>query len=624
MLRSRFDRINQLAQTLDKEDPWVREHLTLAEEHPELVPTIQKILASEAEVRGYDLAKLPIFGQKGIPKPQRPILLGNITWDNQIKEPVCVSQESFEVSAGIFGSPKTGKSTLIMFLAPQVVSHGIGVIFFDSQHEFPRLIKLLPPEKVFVFDPETDRDNIYEPPPNVPVTEWRSALEKWFRSQNLKEGGSNLISETLESAYISADNSGRKYPNINDHLAALQARQYRVGTRHYAYYESAEDRIKRLATIPAFKCDSGYPLERLMDKVLIFKVGHLSDDKRIAYVTAKLLKLNAFYQKNVSKPGLKNICVLDECHIYVNPKVSQKYDLAEGIIPELTRSMRKYGQSFWFSTQVLTGISSSILGVLDNLFLFRLVHGASLYAISKSRYFNEEQLEYLATAPLRHMVVQSLEYPEAILVRVPDVQIPDVTEEEVSDFMKQKLESLPWTPDRSQEGTQIVSTSLSEPEKRWVKADDDLVRLLKNVAENPLLGVNERREALGWNAWHMQSRIQDCLQISFLKPPVSISFGGPGNSKKFLQLTEKGARFIGIEDFDSIQLPGKGSDTHKILQNILAQKLKAEGKNAFVEYTVNGKAVDVAILAEDGTYQALELELDPKNPHVEQNIVKDF
>lgn len=90
-----------------------------------------------------------------------------------------------------------------------------------------------------------------------------------------------------------------------------------------------------------------------------------------------------------------------------------------------------------------------------------------------------------------------------------------------------------------------------------------------------------------------------------------------------LQLSEKGAQFIG-GDYEFLQLKGKGSDEHKFLQNIVAERFKSNGKSAFVEYCLNGKSADIVVLDGDGKYDAYEIELDPANPHVIENVNKDL
>jgi hypothetical protein len=622
MFMSRQDKLKQLEKTLGENDEWVRDNLATVANYPETIHTIEKLLSAEAEARGFDLSKLPIFNLNVKPRPEKPIFIGRTVWDDVQRGEVHLPLESFSVSSGIFGTTNAGKSSFIDYLTPQIVEHGIGMIFFDAEGQFKRLIKRINPEKVYIFNVSNDKENPYAPPPGVPLGEWKQSLETWYRHKNLKEGATNLISESLETTFNTAKESGREYPNVFDHLAVLQARQYRPGSRHAGYLESAEDRVKRVASMECYQCDSGYPLESLLDKVVVYDLSGLTDDRRIAYTLIKLLKLSSYYQRNRVGNGLRTICVLDECQVYVSAKISDKYDYAEHLLGQLPRTMRKYGLAFWYATHILTGLSPSLLGVLDNLFLFRTVHAGSLYLLSKSRNLSEEQLEYLATEPDRQMVLQSNLYPEATLIRVPDIELPDVTDAEVQEFMREKLAALPWTPDRSQANAQAISISKPENKPKWVSADDDLKKLLRNIAEEPFIGVNERCAKMQWNAWHIQERIKDALQVQFIKQPVSVALGGRGNSKKFLLLTEKGARFAGVE-LEQIQLSGKGSDLHKVLQNLITIRLREKGMNCLVEHTLGSKAVDVAILKEDGSYEAIEIELDPACPHVVDNITKD-
>lgn len=98
-----------------------------------------------------------------------------------------------------------------------------------------------------------------------------------------------------------------------------------------------------------------------------------------------------------------------------------------------------------------------------------------------------------------------------------------------------------------------------------------------------------------------------------------INFGTRGNPKTYVVLKPKGADLIGAK-WESVRLRGKGSTEHIILQNIISEALRNEGREVEIEFTANGKPVHIAEIRQEEAI-AYEIELAPSHEHVVENAV---
>jgi hypothetical protein len=504
------------------------------------------------------------------------------------------------------------------------------IIFFDHQDEYKKVVAVFPAGTLAVLTPEKDRDNPLEPPPYVSIEEWKSKVIDWLREGlYLRDGSCNLLRTVLDNVYGVADKSDqqeRRYPTVKDVITALEAMEFKAGTRQAGYLETLLNRFKNLGPLlKTFDCEKGYPLEKILQYSVVYRLGSLSDDHRLLYTNLKLMKFCAYREKQGEFNEPEFIFVIEEAHLYTSSKLEMRADLGEPYIFTLARTIRKKGASIILIEQVPASLPYQMLGNISTKIVLRLGDVRSIEKLADSMVLNPMQAEKIPVLPFRQGIFQSPEHPNPILFQIPEIHYQPVSEEEVQRSNEKILATLEFVPAWQDETKIEVVDPAEKKEKRgWVSVKEPHKNLLEDIRSFPFDGINERRERMhNWSPWFTQKVIMELEQIGFIKTPVSVSLGGRGNPKKMLQLSEKGAKFIGV-DYDAIQLKGKGSDEHKFLQNMGAEKLKSSGKNAFVEYCSNGKSADIVILADDGTYHSFEIELDSTNPHIIENVKKDL
>lgn len=559
------------------------------------------------------------------------IFIGNILLNDSYGGQLTVPLESFGEHSAVFGTTGSGKSFLIMHIAPQLREKGITVIIFDCEGEYGKLLKSCPPEYILILTPQTDRDNFLEPPPGVSPKEWLNKLRNILREVfYLRDGAINLLIDVLTNLYEERGvfNGSDDYPTIIDLIKYLDSLSFRPGSRFSGYHESLVNRFKGLfeSLEDVICCKKGFDLTKKKEgKIIIYDISSLSDDVRSFYVNLKILR-EALYREKLLPQGMKVAFVIEEAHSLYNHSIAQRYDLGEPFVFRSARTLRKRGIFNIYSDQVPSELPAPLSANVNNHFVLKIVNGKCIRRVAQSINLLKEQAEYLPVMEKRECIVQSGDFPEPLLIEIPELSFEYVSPQEIEAHMKPILENLEYTPLEDKEsykiekGMDMTRTGVSKkPEEKpgqlWKK-------ILEFVSEKGAVQPTEVFQTFGitsiWNGRKIVAEMEKQKMIE----TCSVCTGFRGNRKNYLTVTPKGAEFIG-QDYDQIRLLGKGSLEHRVLQWLISQSMKESGKNAVIEYHFNGKSVDIVEIKEDRSI-AYEIELLPSHPHVSENVIKDL
>ncbi|MGD2091872.1 MAG: ATP-binding protein [Candidatus Aminicenantes bacterium] len=559
------------------------------------------------------------------------IYIGEILSGSGYAGKLVIPIESFAKHSLIVGSTGEGKSFLIKFVLPQLIARGITVVIFDSENEYKDLLGVVGPEKILIFDAHaTDRENILEPPPGVTIKEWISKLKNIFREVfYLRDGAINLLGDVLTELYRKKGclDGGDDYPTIADLLKSLYSLSYKPGSRHSGYLESLINRFKGLIENlgDVICCKKGFDLTKEKEgKIIVFRTGSLSDDAVNLFVPYKLLK-EASYREKLPPQGPKIAFVIEEAHTLYNSSLAQRYDLGEPFTSRGARLHRKRGIFYIYSDQVPSELPAALSANVNNNFVFKIVHGPCIRRIAQSINLLPEQAEYLPVMPKRHCIFHSGDYPDPVLVEIPELCFPYISEDAVKSHMESILARLDYTP-ADETAVIELSTGMSsfgqnQSRKSNQKPNQIWKKILNVVAEKQPISLTEIYQDSGVDHWAGR-KILESMEKQDLIEACAVGFGARGNPKTFVVLKPKGAEFIGA-DYDKVKLAGKGNTEHVILQNLLAQAMRNSGKTVSIEYYANEKSVDICEIRDDRSI-AYEIELQPSHPHVAENIRKDF
>lgn len=407
------------------------------------------------------------------------------------------------------------------------------IVFFDTQEECGKLVPVFPAGTLAVLSPTEDRDNPLEPPPYNSTEEWKSDVIDWLREGlYLRDGSCNLLRTVLDNVYGIADRPDqqeRRFPTVKDVITALEAMEFKAGSRQAGYLETLLNRFKNLGPLlKTFDCEKGYPLERILQYSVVYRLGSLSDDHRLLYTNLKLRKFCAYREKQGEFSEPEFLFVIEEAHLYTSPKLEMRADLGEPYIFTLARTIRKKGASIILIEQVPASLPYQMLGNINTKIVLRLGDVRSVEKLADSMVLNPMQAEKIPVLPFKQGILQSPEHPSPILFQIPEIHYQPVSEQEVQKSNEKILATLEFVPARQDETKIEVVDPAEEKEKRgWVTVKDPHKKLMEDIHSFPYDGINERRERMdNWSPWFAQKVIMELEQVGFIKKPVSVNLGG--------------------------------------------------------------------------------------------------
>lgn len=624
------EEIERRANLLGKNLPNIRRIVQYVALNPYNAEKVLKHMNLMLRNMGFDPSNLPLFGQE-LPKGvNQGIKFGNVIFGRETDRILFVPGASFGRHSLVSGVTGCGKSTLVKSTIPQFVAQKIYPWIFDQENEYKVLLRTMDPEDIYVFDIGTDRDNFLQPPPGVTPNEWIAKLKNLFREAFfLRDGSINLFDTIIRNLYANRGvfDGSENYPTILDVVNFLKTIEFKPGTRFFGFQESLLNRCSGIQQDlgDCQKCRTGYSLPALLKKCVIYRTIGLSDDMRNFYIYLKMMKTLA-YKEKLPPAGLKTLFVIDEAHKLYNKEIAGRHDLGEPMIFSNARTFAKRGIGCIYLDQVPSELPPALFANINNHFLMRLVNGKCIWRISQATNLRQEQSEYLPIMRDRETIIQSGDFPEPLLFKVPELRFEHVDDEEVDRHMKMVLSKIEYVP--AFEALHVV-TKDSVPEMPGLKKQKSGDRpniawteTAKIIAEVGYISLGDLYAHLNQISPWLSRKAVFTMEKQGLIELCPISFGTRGNPKTYAVLKAQGADFIGLK-FDDVKLAGKGSTEHIILQNLLAEVMKDAAKSVAIEHSANGKAVDIAEIKSDGAI-AYEIELSPAHPHVAENALRDL
>ncbi len=627
-----MDDIHYLAGIIGKDKPEVKRILRYVQMHPQMAYKVRRKMILYLNNKGYDLSDLPIFNLN-FPEnpPEKGIFLGEVNFQNNRTRPLYLPVEAFRNHCAVFGMTRAGKSTLLKLQIPQFIDSGIYPWIFDHEDEYKALLKVIDPGKLLILNPRNNRDNFLEPPPGVPPGEWIERLCSLVREVfYLRDGSINLLRKILYNLYEDKGilEGSKNYPTIIDLMNTLEAMEFKPGTRHSGYHESLINRFSglRASLGESLECVRGYPLPELLDKAVVYVTTGLSGDVRNFCVYEAMMKIFAYREKHADD-GRKTLFVLDEAHKLYNKEIAKRNDMGEPMIFGNARTFSKRGIMCFYSDQVPSELPSTLTANVGTCMIMRMVSGRCISSISRARNLNPAQRDYIPVMGKRACILQSDEFPEPVLFRVPERVFEPVTQEEVDEHMEGMLENLKYEPvpekielkSEKEEARRFPGEKRKRPRARPNKYWKKVAETLAEAGWITLTGLYANMGNVSpWYGRKILNHMEEHGMIEL----CPISLGTRGNPRTYVVLRPKGADYMGL-DYEEVRPRGKGSIEHVVLQNLLAESLRNSGKIVEVEYTANGKAVDIAEHG-DTKSVAYEIELEPSHPHVAENAKRDL
>jgi DNA helicase HerA-like ATPase len=617
-----------LGEKLGIDRPEIKKCLENAIRNPENIQIYKNHFFRLLKKEGFDLTDLPAFG-KLVDEDiyENGYEIGNVIEGKNLGRKFNLPESIFKNQhVLITGITDYGKSHLAKILVRFLKRLGFIVLIIDWADEYKDLSQFFSPDELLVIDPRDFKINYLIPPKNVPPIVWRGELINIFReSMFLRDGSSNELFSVFSSIFRK-DN-----PTIMDQYRAIMSRNYRAGSRQSEYIETLKNRTEKLLNsylADSLNCVVGHPMEILLNKSIVLRVGLISDDLISNFYVNFILKWIETYLRYNPEEMRDRVIFIEESHRHYYRSIQERSDLREPIIFSMAREIRKRNISLCFIDQIVSFIPKQIFGNINTIISFRLVNSSCIRAVTEACNLNLEQRKALTELPKQMAMIHSGELSQPYLVRIKDFPIREVTEDELRAKMEPILKSLPYIPMPDDSDRIDVLDASSGMEVKEVTQEKVTLRpkriwndILKSIVERPLIGLTERYQYLGdISPWYGRKIINEMAKLNLIET-CSVSLGGRGNPKTYTLIKPKGAEFLGLK-YEEVKLPGKGSAEHIIISNLIAEAMKEAGREVSVEYYCNGKSVDIAEFKEDKSL-AYEIELEV-NSHIKENIEKDL
>lgn len=533
-----------------------------------------------------------------------------------------------EKHVGIYGATGSGKSHSAKILVKGLIEAGHIVLILDIADEYKHLSQFFPPEVFLVVDPKDLKINFLLPPPHVDSRVWRGILINVFReTMFLRDGACNELNSILESLARS-----KIYPTFSDLFNAIQKKSYRPGGRRAQYIESLQNRAESLRdsyVSDALTCVEGHPLEKvLIERSAALRIGLITNDLvRNFYVNYVLKWVETYLTFNPQKRCAARVIVIEEAHRYCYEGIKQRSDLREPIIQILFREIRRCGASIVSIDQIISLMSKPIIGNTETFIIFRQPNPSCGKIFSETCNLYPEQKMKLPELPKQAAVVFSSELSQPYLVETINFPLENVSDEYVRAKMEPALAALPFTPIQGT-GDEIEDFSIAggirvekvSGKKIELKPRQAWRDILKYVLTEKFASLSQLYEKTKIDPGFCRKIVREMESLGMVET-VTLSFGKKGSPTTFLLVKDRGAEYLGAKPQD-VRLPGKGSSGHVLTQNIIARRMKEQGRNAVVEHCMNGKSADIAEF-KSGETIAYEIETEP-NEHVAENIKRDL
>ena len=335
--------------------------------------------------------------------------------------PVWYRHEELLKHVLLLGRTGTGKTTLLYWLVSQLM--GVcGVWVFDRKKDFRHLVRLFPGE-VLVFDVMQDfLCNPLEPPPGFSAKSWASMFS-WFycKTYNFLDVGQGIMFTELDKLYEQRGiyGGGTDFPSFLDLLDGIKSLKVNRYSNSARTQDSMCRRIEMLLAMTGscYDCCSGYPLESLLGKVVVFEMDSVMESTVNFMVNYFLAWLFCYRIGRGERGGvLRNVVVFDEAKAVFSP--FENAVLGFDPIVFMVSMLREFGVGIVAADQTAQ-LSNSIFANTQLKVLFGLGSGDDLGRAAGALGLSAEQAEYSRGLGVGEAVVRDLGSNKTFVLEVP-------------------------------------------------------------------------------------------------------------------------------------------------------------------------------------------------------------
>ncbi len=571
-------------------------------------------------------------------------LLGDVCYNRKTLHPLFLSPEDLIKQVGIFSITGEGKTNTAMLLALQLLKYRIPFLVIDWKRSWRNLLsfkgKYPGPDfhslKSFSLDDvqvlTVGRNlnefswNPFRGPPKADPFMWISTIAEVLEKSHVSGMGvgalvNRIYSRKFRELKITSESTF--FPNFHDGLHDLEGLYARE--RELKWKQSAS-RIFESFTIggagKAFNTRNPLRLETLLDKPIILEIDlEMPKHLRVFFTEIILRWIHLYRLGQGESKQIRHNLFLEECH-NIFPQIRFGSEV-QSSLENVYRECRGFGQGVTSITQHPSLLPVWLLGNCHSQIYLGLQHANDIRAAAQSLFLKKDQEEFLNILRVGEAIVKVKNRIEPCLVKIPLVPLgQNITDDDLK--VNTPHLSRINTPgyllhdsdgEKAQDPGYLPGDNKGSEKSKYPPTELPALRLLIDILHQPLSGVTERYERLGFNA-RMGDRYRKALLSEGLIQPRIITTNSGWLT--LFDITPKGRATLRDEGYAVSD--EKEGVIHKYWKHAIAEYYKGKGFDVLVEEYINGKP-DVIVL---NGRKRIAVEIETGNSDALGNIEKNL
>ena len=375
--------------------------------------------------------------------------LGKVIYPDNKYTDFGLREEEFIKHIFIAGMTGTGKTNLTFQILKELNKYRKPFLVFDWKGNYKALKQLPGFEDIEVIRLGDEnckfQFNPLIPPSGVHPRHWMAILidvikSAFFGAHGMEYFFRKGINYLYEQCGIYEGKS--EYPTFDGLDKTLQ-KEFVRGRE--SLWMSSVKRVLAALTYPSLLGDvmnvrKQQPLEKLLNKKVIFEMDNLSTVEKIFFVESFLLWIYHYRKNEGKRESFKHAIIIEEAHHILSGK-SEAVQGEENIIETIIRMIREFGESVIVIDQEPSKISNSILANTNTKICFNLGNGKDIEIMERAMSLTKEEKQSIDKLKVGHAIVKMKErFFEPIHVKFPLVEVDKSLIDIASNINKNKVD----------------------------------------------------------------------------------------------------------------------------------------------------------------------------------------
>lgn len=518
------------------------------------------------------------------------------------------------------GQSGSGKTTLLRNLMQSVEEPFWA---FDLKQDYRHLAR----NSDTLVLPWTElRFNPLRPPEGVSPMRWAQVFSEIFtHATALLSGSRNYLLQKvvrLYKLYDLFDEVEEPFPSLHELSMLIREDGINYTRKQSDYRDTVLNRLETMTLVAdgMFDCSTGYRIEELLDRDVVFEFDGLNRDLQNFLMEALFAGVYEYrLAQSDRRSGLNHVFFLDEGKQVFS--VYKERREASGIpeIDRLTAKMREFGEGLVVADQEASKLTESIKANTYTKFLLPTAGGKQFKSVAESMDLSDRQEEFARDLEIGEAVVQvGPGDPFPVRIREVDPGEP-VTDEELERLQRENWEDLSSTPTQvTDRFDQYIRGEPPEQTGTGTDLSEEATRLLQDVVESPFRSLTERYDDFS-SSYKGNEAKTELVDAGFV---VERNVRPKPVRRKLLQLTEQGRDYVEDKLGTQVDRRGRGGVVHRFWQHHIGGLFEDVGWSASLEEDDADVSVDM-----DGFRLAVEVAMNDNQrevEHVQERLESGF